>query len=437
MVRLIQGRGAAAARTAVQVPGGGGGFLIEAPHGAQLQQRGKRHAQDHGLVHAQAHLLQFLQQLFRLGSVPGAGQQKQEGGFGLHEPPFRPLVSQQSLLIRAGEPVRLRQRDAGQIEVRGRFQRRKAVQLFLHGALLGRLTEQQLLQKALFRCSPPGGGGCMHQIMLQQLQQTLGQDLVLRSKGVFQLNDLQPAAVAAIVGGDHRPHHPPDGAAVRLGVRYGLQAGKVAGRKIFDHGFGLLQVVMPRRFALQDAVPTVDADGLFRLHGQGAEAAVHHQHRVAQLLPGGGQQVLQAAGEAGLLQTVQAALEPPLRLQQAVNGPDQRQGQGRIGVVGGVGVLRCARCAQKVKPVRAVHGALADENGAAFCIVPGVQHHPGTGKAGRGVGQLQRKVGAEPGTEFGGEHEGLLWSNTNKIRAIFVSRIQCTANGVNAKIETK
>ena len=45
----------------------------------------------------------------------------------------------------------------------------------------------------------------MHQIMLQQLQQTLGQDLVLRSKGVFQLNDLQPAAVAAIVGGDHRP----------------------------------------------------------------------------------------------------------------------------------------------------------------------------------------------------------------------------------------
>ena len=58
---LIQGRGAAAARTAVQVPGGGGGFLIEAPHGAQLQQRGKRHAQDHGLVHAQAHLLQFLQ----------------------------------------------------------------------------------------------------------------------------------------------------------------------------------------------------------------------------------------------------------------------------------------------------------------------------------------------------------------------------------------
>ena len=75
---LIQGRGAAAARTAVQVPGGGGGFLIEAPHGAQLQQRGKRHAQDHGLVHAQAHLLQFLQQLFRLGRVPGAGQQKQE-----------------------------------------------------------------------------------------------------------------------------------------------------------------------------------------------------------------------------------------------------------------------------------------------------------------------------------------------------------------------
>ena len=134
---LVQGRGAAAARTAVQVPGGGGGFLIEAPHGAQLQQRGKRHAQDHGLVHAQAHLLQFLQQLFRLGSVPGAGQQKQEGGFGLHEPPFRPLVGQQSLLIRAGEPVRLRQRDAGQIEVRGRFQRRKAVQLFLHGALLG------------------------------------------------------------------------------------------------------------------------------------------------------------------------------------------------------------------------------------------------------------------------------------------------------------
>ena len=254
---------------------------------------------------------------------------------------------------------------------------------------------------------------------------------------MFQLNDLQPAAVAAIVGGDHRPHHPTDGAAVRLGVRYGLQAGKVAGRKIFDHGFGLLQVVMLRRFALQDAVPTVDADGLFRLHGQGAEAAVHHQHRVAQLLPGGGQQVLQAAGEAGLLQTVQAALEPPLRLQQAVNGPDQRQGQGRIGVVGGVGVLRCARCAQKVKPVRAVHGALADENGAAFCIVPGVQHHPGAGKAGRGVGQLQRKVGAEPGTEFGGEHEGLLWSNTNKIRAIFVSRIQCTANGVNVKIETK
>lgn len=277
----------------------------------------------------------------------------------------------------------------------------------------------------------------MHQIMLQQLQQTLGQDLVLRSKGVFQLNDLQPAAVAAIVRGDHRPHHPTDGAAVRLGVRYDLQAGKVAGRKIFDHGFGLLQVVMLRRFALQDAVPTVDADGLFRLHGQGAEAAVHHQHRVAQLLPGGGQQVLQAAGEAGLLQTVQAALEPPLRLQQAVNGPDQRQGQGRVGVVGGVGVLRCARCAQKVKPVRAVHSALADENGAAFCIVPGVQHHPGAGKAGRGVGQLQRKVGAEPGTEFGGEHEGLLWSNTNKIRAIFVSRIQCTANGVNVKIETK
>ena len=77
-------------------------------------------------------------------------------------------------------------------------------------------------------------GGRMHQIMLQQLQQTLGQDLVLRSKGVFQLNDLQPAAVAAIVGGDHRPHHPPDGAAVRLGVRYGLQAGKVAGSKKFS-----------------------------------------------------------------------------------------------------------------------------------------------------------------------------------------------------------
>ena len=196
---LIQGRGAAAARTAVQVPGGGGGFLIEAPHGAQLQQRGKRHAQDHGLVHAQAHLLQFLQQLFRLGSVPGAGQQKQEGGFGLHEPPFRPLVGQQSLLIRAGEPVRLRQRDAGQIEVRGRFQRRKAVQLFLHGALLGRLAEQQLLQKALFRCSPPGGGGCMHQIMLQQLQQTLGQDLVLRSKGVFPLM-LHPQACSMFHG---------------------------------------------------------------------------------------------------------------------------------------------------------------------------------------------------------------------------------------------
>lgn len=71
---LIQGRGAAAARTAVQVPGGGGGFLIEAPHGAQLQQRGKRHAQDHGLVHAQAHLLQFLQQLFRLhGQGGGVG----------------------------------------------------------------------------------------------------------------------------------------------------------------------------------------------------------------------------------------------------------------------------------------------------------------------------------------------------------------------------
>ena len=134
---------------------------------------------------------------------------------------------------------------------------------------------------------------------------------------------------------------------------------------------------------------------------------------------------------------MQAALEPPLRLQQAVNGPDQRQGQGRVGVVGGVGVLRCARCAQKVKPVRAVHSALADENGAAFCIVPGVQHHPGAGKAGRGVGQLQRKVGAEPGTEFGGEHEGLLWSNANKIRVMFVSRIQCTADGVNVKIETK
>ena len=284
---LIQGRGAAAARTAVQVPGGGGGFLIEAPHGAQLQQRGKRHAQDHGLVHAQAHLLQFLQQLFRLGSVPGAGQQKQKGGFGLHEPPFRPLVGQQSLLIRAGEPVRLRQRDAGQIEVRGRFQRRKAVQLFLHGALLGRLTEQKLLQKALFRCSPPGGGGCMHQIMLQQLQQTLGQDLVLRSKGVFQLNDLQPAAVAAIVGGDHRPHHPTDGAAVRLGVRYGLQAGKVAGRKIFDHGFGLLQVVMLRRFALQDAVPTVDADGLFRLHGQGGGVGLCNTKYVQSLVDEG------------------------------------------------------------------------------------------------------------------------------------------------------
>lgn len=45
----------------------------------------------------------------------------------------------------------------------------------------------------------------MHQIMLQQLQQTLGQDLVLRSKGVFQLNDLQPAAVAAIVGATTGP----------------------------------------------------------------------------------------------------------------------------------------------------------------------------------------------------------------------------------------
>mgnify|MGYP000855653599 CR=1 FL=1 len=29
------------------------------------------------------------------------------------------------------------------------------------------------------------------------------------------------------------------------------------------------------------------------------------------------------------------------------------------------------------------------------------------------------------------------WSNANKIRVMFVSRIQCTADGVNVKIETK
>ena len=75
---LIQGRGAAAARTAVQVPGGGGGFLIEAPHGAQLQQRGKRHAQDHGLVHAQAHLLQFCSSCsgWAESPVPGSRSRK-------------------------------------------------------------------------------------------------------------------------------------------------------------------------------------------------------------------------------------------------------------------------------------------------------------------------------------------------------------------------